>query len=436
MTILLLLFTILAVGAVSGVVNLQQPPLDGLYSTQMAMSIIARQQGILNDINIPGLALQAGIVQKALSAWTVQYGDHELIHNHICNSTASAARYMTSTINDLKQWPLDRFSSGNAMFGSEGPGYDLALDALRDSVRLNMRNKENGLWYWSSYPEWSYLDGMYSFGPFAALDALLTVPGDTNTPSSDAVMEEDGENNNNDSNNSNNKIDPDMAALQDMHLQFSLLWSHCYNSTSGLLVHGYDESRKASWASGKMGASGIVWGRSLGWFMMGLVDTLEILDTAPARGGATAAAEPLLNMYQTLAAAVMRYADRFSGGWYQVVDQPGRRGNYVESSATAMFSYALLKGARKGYLAAGHVHPAQVAGRAAHDLLAREFVTREANGTLSWNGTVAVCSLNSTATYDYYIEQPLAYNSVLGAAAFVMSSLEVESLDKSQNTPQ
>jgi len=75
---------------------------------------------------------------------------------------------------------------------------------------------------------------------------------------------------------------------------------------------------------------------------------------------------------------------------------PGRAGNYIESSGSAMFTYALYKGARLGFLNGSVV---QVASRA-YEYLVDEFVVREANGTLSWNGTVAVCSLNSTASYE------------------------------------
>ncbi|KAI3394016.1 hypothetical protein diail_3334 [Diaporthe ilicicola] len=419
MAILLLLLTLLAIGAISGGATLQngtnhalKPPLSGNYSTDMVLSIISRQQGFMNDTKQPSLALQAGIVQKALAAWSAQYGENAMIRQYIGSVTASAARYMTNTIDDLKHWPLDRLSAGTSMFGSQDPAYGLALDALRDSVRLNQRNKEGGLWYWEGYPQWSYLDGMYSLGPFAATDARQT----------------------------SSPMDRGSAALQDMRLQFRLLWEHCHNGTTGLLTHGYDESRTASWASGRTGASGVVWGRSLGWFLMALVDTLELLwgHALPAEtpDAAASTAEPLLAMYQDLAAAVVASADPATGGWYQVVDQQRREGNYLESSATAMFSYALLKGARLGYLHVGRATAATKAGRAAHDFLAREFVIRQANGTLGWNGTVAVCSLNSSATYDYYIEQPIAYNSVLGAAAFIMSSLEVERLGMEQITPQ
>lgn len=396
MIALLCLVSFFAVGAISGVASLRHDTdrIDrsephngfGFNSTDMVLSIIARQQGIMTNNTAPGSALQAGIVQKAFAAYNSYYGRHAQIQEYIDHSTMTAARYMASTIDDVKDWPLDRFSNANAMLGGGGgdPSYAVALDALRDSLRLNQRNGEKGLWYWESYPEWSYLDGMYSLGPFAALDSRLGA--------------QEGRANATVTTTRPDARDTAAAAVDDMHLQFRLLWDHCYNATTGLLVHGYDASRKASWASRTNGASAVVWGRSLGWFMMALVDTLELLYGAATPG--VTGSEPLLDMYQRLAVSVMGYADKNSGGWYQVVDMAGRKGNYVESSATAMFSYALLKGARLRYLDPSDITAAREAGRAAHLLLARDFVTTEPDGTLGFNGTVAVCSLNSSATYD------------------------------------
>jgi rhamnogalacturonyl hydrolase YesR len=81
------------------------------------------------------------------------------------------------------------------------------------------------------------------------------------------------------------------------------------------------------------------------------------------------------------------------------LDQPGREGNYIESSGSAMFAYSLLKGARLGYLKNSSLVATDVGVRA-QAYLTETFVVREANGTLGYNGTVAVCSLNSTATYE------------------------------------
>lgn len=389
---LLCLVSFLAVGGISSVASLKHntthgEPYNPFNSTYMALSIIARQQGIMTNSTTPSSALEAGVVQKAFSAWSAYYGMHPPIQEHLDRSTASAAVYMTSTIDDVKNWPLDRLSNGNAMLSRHDPANADALAALRDSIHLNQRNQEDGLWYWESYPEWSYLDGMYSLGPFLALDHHLAA--------AQAVV------GGRDNVNVTADISPgDDAELNDLHLQFRLLWDHCYNSTTGLLVHGYDASRTAIWASRTSGASAVAWGRSLGWFMMALVDTLEVLYGPGAILPAGSSGAALLDMYQRLAVAVMGYVDRRSGGWFQVVDMAGREGNYIESSGTAMFSYALLKGARLRYLDPSDIHAAQQAGRAAHFLLASEFVTREADGTLGFNGTVGVCSLKSPATYD------------------------------------
>lgn len=404
MLAILCLVSFLAVGAISGVASLQHNNTNGLgkssqaapgvlgkYSTSMALSIIARQQGIMTDSTQPSSALQAGIVQKAFAAHNAYYSAHPDIQDYIDDSTASAAKYMVDTIADIKKWPLDRLSNGNAMLSGSGNDTSnrLALIALRDSVRLNRRNNDFGLWYWESYPDWSYLDGMYSLGPFITLDARLETAEISSSDGGDNIVGAAAAN----------------KTLEDMHLQFRLLWTHCYNETTRLLVHGYDASRSAPWASRVTGASGVVWGRSLGWFMMALVDTLELLSVDMAGHGVPPPPteilyDELLGMFQSLAPAVVSFADKDSAGWFQVVDMAGRGGNYIESSATAMFAYALLKGARLGYLNPNDLAAATDAGRAAHALLVREFVIHGDDGNLGWSGTVAVCSLNSSATYD------------------------------------
>lgn len=242
--------------------------------------------------------------------------------------------------------------------------------------------------------------------------------------------------------------DADAAkALDDMNHQLGLLWAHTRNASTGLLVHGYDDSRTAVWADPATGASPHVWGRSLGWFAMALVDTLELLPQSACK-----VRDSLLTMYRDLATAVVAAADPQTGGWWQVLDRPGAEKNYIESSGTAMFTYALLKGARLGYLADDSVAAtASSIGARAQKYLSDTFVVRNANGTLGYNGTVAVCSLNSSASYEvsqasppcldswglpkcvlislyrkYYVGQPILYNSVLGSAAYILASLEAE----------
>lgn len=348
------------------------------YSTWMAESLIARQQGIVTDPDNAAQALQAGFTQKALTAVLDRYPKQQLIRDYLHRSTQAVADYLTSPVADVDNWPLDRLSNGNAMVQNGSFIYNEALQGLAQSIDLNQRNSENGLWYWQNYPQWSYLDGMYSFAPFSAIYALNKHCFGV----SDVDHESTCITNN----------DP----LNDILLQFTLLWEHCRNATTGLLYHGYDATRKATWAGRATGSSPIVWGRSLGWYAMALVDTIQLL---PAEFTGTWR-RPLLSYYQELASSIMQAVDNSTGGWYQVVDQSGREGNYIESSATAMFAYALLKGARLGYIAEQDVHTARNISCRAYQYLTNTVLVREENDTLGWNGTVGVCSLNSTATYE------------------------------------
>ncbi|KAI0489667.1 Six-hairpin glycosidase-like protein [Xylaria cf. heliscus] len=365
------------------------------YSQRMASGIMARGQGVFTGNGGSSEALQAGIVQKAFTALVAQYPSSATPYQqYIATSASSTIPYLSNATNDALTFPLDRLSNGNALLTLST--CRTTVDALRQSIDLNRRNSAGGLWYFV-YPNWSYLDGMYSLAPFYTLYTLTT------TTDSKASA----------------------AAITDMLYQFDTLWNHTIHSSTGLLSHGYDASRTAVWADPVTGASPIVWGRSLGWYTMALVDTIEILENQKAPYDYRA---PLLDKFQRLMPAVLKAVDPLTGGWWQVVDQPGKAGNYIESSSTAMFAYSLLKGVRLGYIPYNLALAATLAGIRAQFYLTDNFVVQENNGTLSYNGTVAVCSLNSTATYQYYVGQPLLYNSVLGSGAYILASLEVEKL--------
>ncbi|PSK42115.1 Mitochondrial import inner membrane translocase subunit tim50 [Elsinoe australis] len=366
----------------------------------MAKSIICRGQGVLKGTNDTSELLQAGFTQKTFRRITEQYPHHPstpTLKSYITTSVNSIASVL-SNATDNTHYPLDRFSNGNALLtlslSSQNASYLATLTALRNSLDLQPRNAHGGLFYFT-YPFWSYLDGMYSLTPFYVLYATLLAP------------------------------DATAAAVADATLQLDLLWDRCKDDATGLLVHGYDDSRTAVWAGPVTGASPHVWGRSLGWYLMALVDTVEAL---PSREEGTRT--HLLGRFRELARAVVEARDRENGVWWQVLDQPGREGNYLESSGSAMFVYALLRGLRSGYLGEGEEKAeewTEVAIRA-YGYLVDEFVVDAGNGTLGYNGTVSVCSLNSTASYEYYVTRPILFNSVLGSNAFILASLEYENL--------
>lgn len=348
------------------------------WSIQMADSIMARKQGIMTGAGGSSELLQAGFTQRALTSLIeVYHGTRAAARaqEYIRDSAVSTAPFLSNASYQALSYPLDRLSNGIAMLttpsanATEAAELKAAALALRQSINVNRRNQFGGLWYYV-YPEWSYLDGMYSLAPFYTFYSL-TQESTVNT-----------------------------TALSDMQKQMDLLWQHNRNQTSGLLVHGYDASRTAVWANPVTGASPIVWGRSLGWFAMSLVDTLDVIKSNKAKSDAAEKqAADLLAMFRDLAPAIMAAADPKTGAWWQVVDQPNREKNYIESSGSAMFAYSLMKGARMGLLDSG-ASKARTIGLKAQKYLTDTFVVKNGDGTLSWNGTVAVCSLNSTAAYE------------------------------------
>lgn len=330
-------------------------------SLQMANSIMSRHQGILASMSDRSSLLQAGFVQKTFRQLAEQYPDQPEINLYTRASVDSVITTISNATLDTT-FPLDRLSSGNGLFHAfqetRNATYKAAYEALLTSVHLQPRNNDGSLWYYV-YPNYTYLDGMYSLTPFITLYA--TSSNITNTPAIDFVIR-----------------------------QLTLTYRHTLQP-SNLLVHGYDASLRAPWAVQTTGASSIVWGRSLGWYCMALIDTLELLPQSAIK-----ARVQLKRYFSAVMHAVVQAVDAKTGVWYQVVDQPGREGNYVESSASSMFVYALMKGVRMGFL--DEEMYVGVAKRA-YGYIKDTFVVQDGNGTLRWDGTVGVCSLNSSATY-------------------------------------
>jgi rhamnogalacturonyl hydrolase YesR len=350
---------------------------EGRLSFMMAKSIVSRSQGTITGLGGSSEPLQAGLTQKAFRKYVNQYPDDasaQMIEDYIKSSVDSALPFLNNASKDTS-YPLDRLSNGNNMiYLSQKEGNNTILNgasALRKSIDIQNRTAIEGLWYFV-YPEWSYLDGMYSLAPFYALYTNTLDRGNS-------------------------------SAYADMFYQLNLLWRHCRHNDTGLLVHGYDYSKTAAWANPTTGASPYVWGRSLGWYMMALVDTLEILEPVKTSSKELTYQWKLWkSRFEDLSAAVVKSIDQASGAWWQILDQPGREGNYIESSGSAMFVYSLLRGSRLRYLP----DYSNIANRA-YEYIVDNFVIDNHNGTLSYNKTVAVCSLNSTASYEVSYLHPI-----------------------------
>ena len=160
----------------------------------------------------------------------------------------------------------------------------------------------------------------------------------------------------------------------------------------------------------------------MGWYAMALVDVLDFFPADHPRRG------EIVAIYQRLAQALSKYQEKETGVWYQVVDLPEREGNYRESSATCMYTYAYLKALRKGYLDSQYMAVAQKA----YQCILKQFVEKDDRGLLNITRACAVAGLGGDpyrdGSFAYYIGEPIRTNDTKAVGPFILASLEYESL--------
>src|ERR1700744_188033 len=265
--------------------------------------------------------------------------------------------------------------------------YYKAATLLRQQLTTHPRTADGGFWHKQRYPQQMWLGGLYMAEPFyAQYAATFNEPQD----------------------------------FEDITKQFVLMEQHSRDPKTGLLYHGWDETKQQRWANKTTGISPNFWARGMGWYMMALVDTLPYYsENDPGRA-------QLLGILQRLATAVSKYQDKESGLWYEVVDKPGAKDNYFESSAACMFTYAFAKGVRLGYLPQSY---STNASRAYQGIL-KQFIKTDADGSVTLTGTVRAIGLGPDAVHDgsysYYVSQEVISNDPKGVGAFLMASTEME----------
>ncbi|MDO7848310.1 glycoside hydrolase family 88 protein [Hymenobacter sp. M29] len=264
--------------------------------------------------------------------------------------------------------------------------YIKAAQLLRKQLDTQPRTKEGGFWHKKIYPNQMWLDGLYMAEPFYAEYSRVF-----NQP----------------------------AGFDDIAKQFALIEKNLVDPKTGLLYHGWDESREQPWANKATGQSPTFWDRAIGWYGMALVD---VLDYFPANHPQRPA---LIKALQRLAPVLAKYQDPKTGTWSLVMGQEGRKGNYAEASGSSMFVYALAKGVRLGYLDKKYAAVA----KKGYDGILKAFVADE-NGALAYNGTVSVGGLGGKpyrdGTFDYYLTEKLRKNDYKGVGPFILASTEME----------
>lgn len=265
--------------------------------------------------------------------------------------------------------------------------YKKAVQLLREQLRGQPRTNEGGFWHKKIYPYQMWLDGLYMGEPFYAEYAATF-----NEP----------------------------EAFTDIANQFIYMENHARDIKTGLLYHGWDESKQQKWADKKTGLSPNFWGRAMGWYAMALVD---VLDNFPADHPKRASLTAILNR---TAAAIQKYQDPKSGLWYQVLDKPTGKGNYLEASASSMFVYSMAKAVRMGYIPEIYLSVA----KKGYNGIKKEFIDQTSEGKVNLKGTVSVAGLGGNpyrdGSYEYYLSEKVITNDPKGVGAFLLASNEIE----------
>lgn len=284
---------------------------------------------------------------------------------------------------------IDRVNTGKILFPvlakTKEERFKLALDLQREQMRTHPRTTDGSFWHKKVYPHQVWLDGLYMAGPFLAQYA---------------------------------KENNETTLYDDVVLQIVDVRKYLYDPKTGLYFHGWDESKQQRWADPKTGLSPHFWSRSIGWYMMAIVDVLDFLPEDHKDRPA------IINILQELSASIEKFRNPETGMWYQITDLGDREGNYLESTGSIMFIYSWIKGAQKGYLEKEYL----TKGEQAYDQFLKRFVKTEADGSLSITDCCSVAGLGGVKNYrdgsfEYYISEPIRDNDPKAMGPFIMTSV-------------
>ncbi|KUJ63572.1 glycosyl hydrolase family 88 [Flavobacteriaceae bacterium CRH] len=290
----------------------------------------------------------------------------------------------------LEDYNIDNINAGKMLFDlystTKDERYLTALKTLRKQLETHPRTNSGGFWHKKIYPYQMWLDGLYMGAPFYAQYTATFDQG---------------------------------KDLDDVAKQFEQVHLHTIDKKTGLLFHAWDESKQMPWANKETGTSPNFWSRSIGWYMMALVDVLDYMPKEhPKR-------KELIQYLNEISTAVAKYQDK-SGLWFQVTDSGTKEGNYLEASGSEMFVYAFAKGVNKGYLPSKYKKLADKGFNG----ITQKLITVDADGEIHITQVCASAGLGGNpyrdGSFEYYIKEKIKVDNSHGLGPFILAALELE----------
>ncbi len=292
-----------------------------------------------------------------------------------------------------EKYNIDCINPGKALYDAyEWTGeekYLKAIERLLNQLRHQPRTKCGNFWHKKIYPYQIWLDGLYMAQPFyMAYETRLGKKENYN----------------------------------DIITQFNNVRKYLYNENKGLYYHAYDEAREQFWADKVTGTSPNFWLRSMGWYLMALVDVMSEMD------------ETIFEQYKVLeellreaVKGILKYQDEESGLFYQVIDRPDIKENYLETSGSIMIGYVILKGCRLGALLKEKY---QAIGEAIIASLTDRMIEEE-KGIWRLKGICSVAGLGPAdnprrdGSIEYYLSEPIVCDDHKAMGAYFMATAEL-----------
>ena len=278
-------------------------------------------------------------------------------------------------------------------------GTEKALKTLFKQLQNQPRTKEGVYWHKAIYANQVWLDGIFMGLPFYCNYAVQTMkPKKAEKYLNDAV---------------------DQMVKTDYRT---------YDEKTQLWKHAWDETHQQFWANKEDGKSQHCWARALGWYVMAMTECLDAMPENYARR------QEVIDLLNKAMKSVVKYQDKKTGVGYDVLDVKSDK-NYLESTASSMFAYVLLKGYRKGYLSEEYLK----AGVKAYNGILKQFIKVNADKTISLTRCCAVSGLGPgpgpyvkkpnykrDGSFEYYMSEPIRDNDAKGVGPFIWASLEME----------
>ncbi|WP_024294323.1 glycoside hydrolase family 88/105 protein [Lacrimispora indolis] len=290
-----------------------------------------------------------------------------------------------------EEYNLDRIPAGLVLFllyeKTSLPKYRSAMARLRNQLTHQPRTESGSFWHKKIYPYQVWLDGLYMAMPYYLTYERRFGNGE---------------------------------GYEDILLQFDNARRTLFDEEKKLYYHAFDEKKQMFWADKQTGLSENFWSRAMGWYLMALADCLELF------AGEEKFKKRLSALFSEAVEGLLPYQDRESGLFYQLTALPGLEGNYLETSASLMFAYALFKGVRLGVLPES---PYLIKGEEIFLAVETEKFALS-GGRLQLTGMCKGAGLgpeNNRArdgSRAYYLKEPVVADEQKGAGALMMAYSE------------